>query len=1108
MHSNPHMDRGTKGRILIHALLFMGILGAVPSHAVAPNPELSGLEIKLPALPTSVRSIEESEGAAMVDRLVATTGVAWDGTWDELAGRTDRLFSGAYRLVENPSSADQLDRAARDFLLANGDLFGADAQALRIQSIELHGGIWWVSYQQMLDGLPVLGAGIALRVNEAGDLVALRDRTYRGLESPQPGISAVAAEMSASASLASAGLRVARLAPVAEGFSDRGPTAEVLIPTADPASGRIIVRRAWRVRQEIEGEPARFATIVDAASGEILARTNEILFATATGTVKGDVQPSTPTDPYSRFGMEDLRLTIDGVGTAFTGETGGWSLDFPDAGPHIAHAGLDGLYCNVQRQDAPDAQIQGTAQTLTPLDLVFTDANSHPAERDVFYHVNLVRDYVKAIDPNFDGVDYEMPANVNLAQTCNAFWDGFNVNFFLAGGGCANTGQIADVIYHEFGHGVTQFAYAPVSPDGAMNEGMSDYLAATITNQPLIGLGFYGPGTYLRTCDNNRQWPAPECGGEVHCVGEVMAACLWHMRENLITAIGDHAAAVAVSDHLFHFAKYGHGTTFEDYYFDLLAVDDDNGTLLDGTPHAVPIIQAFDRHNVGPGFELRIVHTPLHDTDRANQPYPVVAAFGSAVPLNPDSLLVTYSTQSLFGGPIHGPFRLTMTPTGGIREYRANIPGQPLNTLVRYYISGVTAQMNLRATDPAGAPANQHRFQVATDVTPPVVTTEAKNERSRHIWPVPIVATVTDNQGVGSVVLVSRINGRPQADVSLVPQGNDLYGGMFPGSVAVGDVVEYRLDASDQAGTPNVTHVPATGYYSFPIVRDIVNDVEHGIQDWNHRVGTPEFRDQWHVSAQRNHTSGGGSAWKFGNTGNGDYADGSDGVLETLPIQLGTGASLSFWHWIAAEEDAGAQAWDGACVEISTDDGANWVSLTPAGGYTHSIIANPASPFPPGYPVWSGSYDWRLAQFDLSAFAGQGVRIRWRFGSDGYVGFEGWYVDDINLITTADESADATDGGGLAPLRTALIGATPNPFNPRTMIRYEVAAGAGPVRLTVHDVSGRVVRTLLDSQATPGKHEVVWDGLDDRGHPLATGIYFAVIRARGVEDSGKLLMFK
>ena len=267
-----------------------------------------------------------------------------------------------------------------------------------------------------------------------------------------------------------------------------------------------------------------------------------------------------------------------------------------------------------------------------------------------------------------------MPGAVNIDQFCNAFWNGVGIDFFREGGGCGNTGQIADVIYHQYGHGCTQFAYAPSSPTGAMHEGFSDYIANTITDQPLVGLGFFGEGTWLRNSDNDRQWPAPECGGEPHCVGEVIAGCLWHMRENLISELGDHDAAVALSDHLFHFARYGGNTDFEGYFYDLLALDDDNGTLLDGTPHGISIYEAFGRHNVGPGLVLDIIHTPLKDTDQPNLPIELVAVLFSPDEILGDSVAVYYSTEPIDGGLREGPTRVPMVPTGEIREYSAVIP--------------------------------------------------------------------------------------------------------------------------------------------------------------------------------------------------------------------------------------------------------------------------------------------------------------------------------------------------------------------------------------------------------------------------------------------------
>jgi hypothetical protein len=265
--------------------------------------------------------------------------------------------------------------------------------------------------------------------------------------------------------------------------------------------------------------------------------------------------------------------------------------------------------------------------------------------------------------------------------------------------------------------------------------------------------------------------------------------------------------------------------------------------------------------------------------------------------------------------------------------------------------------------------------------------------------------------------------------------------------------------------------------------------------------------DQWHLSVARDHTTGAGHSWKCGDAAGGSYADGSDGVLEILPVALGTRASLSFWHWIAAEEGGSGTAWDGGLVEISTDGGLAWSPLPPVGGYTHTIIDNPASPFPAGYPVWSGSYAWRLAVIDLSSYAGQVVRVRFRFGSDGYLTYEGWYIDDLVLVPTTNEAAALGPVDPL-PLHTGLLGVAPNPSRSETTIRFSIAAGDGAVAVSIHDLGGRRVRGLVNGLTPPGQYARLWDGRDERGNSVPAGVYFVRIRWRSGHDSLKLLLIE
>ena len=81
-------------------------------------------------------------------------------------------------------------------------------------------------------------------------------------------------------------------------------------------------------------------------------------------------------------------------------------------------------------------------------------------------------------------------------------------------------------------------------------------------------------------------------------------------------------------------------------------------------------------------------------------------------------------------------------------------------------------------------------------------------------------------------------------------------------------------------------------------------------------------------------------------------------------------------------------------------------------------------------------------------------------------------------------AAGAVPGGPLAVTR--LLPNEPNPFNPATIIRYELAAAA-PVRLQIFDVGGRLVRTLFVGEFATGAQSFTWDGRSDTGAPVASG---------------------
>ena len=104
------------------------------------------------------------------------------------------------------------------------------------------------------------------------------------------------------------------------------------------------------------------------------------------------------------------------------------------------------------------------------------------------------------------------------------------------------------------------------------------------------------------------------------------------------------------------------------------------------------------------------------------------------------------------------------------------------------------------------------------------------------------------------------------------------------------------------------------------------------------------------------------------------------------------------------------------------------------------------------------------------------------------------------------DTISAADDG--LPARAALYANAPNPFNPNTVIAYDVPNGGADVTLRVYDVSGGVVRTLVTGVRTAGRHRARWEGRDDGGRSVASGVYFYRLEMEGFSATRKMLLLK
>lgn len=109
----------------------------------------------------------------------------------------------------------------------------------------------------------------------------------------------------------------------------------------------------------------------------------------------------------------------------------------------------------------------------------------------------------------------------------------------------------------------------------------------------------------------------------------------------------------------------------------------------------------------------------------------------------------------------------------------------------------------------------------------------------------------------------------------------------------------------------------------------------------------------------------------------------------------------------------------------------------------------------------------------------------------------------INIHVTANVSNDDPN----APFVTKLQGNFPNPFNPETAIRFSTKE-AGPVKVTVFNIKGQVVKSLVNSNLPAGNHRVIWNGKDDNNRGVASGIYMYRMEAPGYTKTLKMMLMK
>ncbi len=445
-----------------------------------------------------------------------------------------------------------------------------------------------------------------------------------------------------------------------------------------------------KFKTKIEEGPAHYICYVDAHNGELLMRKNEVMYEAppATSSVSGDLYTTHPYNPSSVEKLKYLKANNPATNANYFTDVFG-DVTIPLAtGTQIRYM-LEGLYADVQTNgDTPDIFANLSASNT----ILFDNSNSTIQERTAYWSVNEIHDHFSNIFPNYPAngfLNQPMETNVDEFGTCNAYFAGTSINFYqegLSSNGtdyCEATGKIADVVYHEYGHAINMYRYDGGSgmQNGALNEGFADVWAFTLSQDPILGIGFYqnNPNGYVRRFDINKKVYPQDLVGEVHADGEIIAGAFWDTYLNL----GNMQQTIDLFKYLYDNSPDGpdgdEGVIFTDVLIEVLYADDNDANLANGTPNDIAIINAFALHGITLISNAIINHTP------------VTASNGNIiVPINVN-IQLTYPWAL---GTANCNYRVNtdtnwvnapMTQSGN--NFTAQIPAQSNGNIIAYYIA-------------------------------------------------------------------------------------------------------------------------------------------------------------------------------------------------------------------------------------------------------------------------------------------------------------------------------------------------------------------------------------------------------------------------------------
>jgi len=619
----------------------------------------------------------------------------WAVRWDELTGQAHTLLAPGVLWDE----AEAIDEAAT-FLLRNERLLGVDGDSLVLAGDSTAGSVRYLTFQQHIDGIVVDGATVDFRLRITRDgqrLSMVRNRAVP------------AGHVPTSATLGREQALQEALADLAPSRLEVMEPGELVVFAGDPARAPKPAL-AWRSRVWMPG-PSVLVTYVDARAGMVLYRYDDVR-RDLEGTISVDYEERTVDDPILTSIVPDIMVTGSG-GTVETDAAGLFVVPgMADEDLTTAMMGATMQIFDVSLGNNATPEDTFFATVGAGNDFLWEEANATIAARDVLAHVRIVRDYAELRAPALSWLNDVVPVTVNVdAGSCNAYYYNGTMTFYAEdpNGSCVNYGRVSDVVYHEYGHGYHHYLIETGGFDGTVSEGSADYLSSTIWDDPYLGWGCYGPGTWIRELDTDKVYPV-DMVGEVHTDGLIWGSALWDLRAEMVALYG-YESGVELTDQLFTDVLRG-GPSLTETYDELVLADDDNGDLTDGTPHLCLLTEVMGDHGLGPGELGYFIyeHEALGTQPGTATSYPIEASFLVVEPacsdFDPESVTLYHAMDPA------GPFVEQLLTWDGASGYTGEIPRYPSGATVYYYLSAMDHDEVTVFTTHDGEEADLYRFFV------------------------------------------------------------------------------------------------------------------------------------------------------------------------------------------------------------------------------------------------------------------------------------------------------------------------------------------------------------------------------------------------------------